>query len=59
MYSLIEKFTYITHNKYYYLREKPMPLSTIYFDYVTDMFDQDIIEEILGIENKEIEYNIL
>ena len=45
VYKLIEKFMYLTHSKYYYLRKKPMPMSTIVFDFVTDMFDQEIIQE--------------
>jgi ribosomal protein L19 len=41
----IQKLLYITHSKYYYLRKKPMPLSTIYFNYVVDMLDHDILDE--------------
>jgi len=41
----IRKLIYITHSKYYYLRKKPMPMSTIYFDYVIDMYDHEIIHE--------------
>ena len=51
----VEKIVYITHSKYYYLRNKPMPKSTIFFDYIVDMYDHDIIHEkdpyILAIEN--------
>jgi ribosomal protein L19 len=40
--NYIDKLLYYTHSKYYYLRKKPMPLSTIYFDYVIDMYAHDI-----------------
>jgi len=45
VHAVVEKLIYITHSKYYYLRKKPMPLSTITFDYVIDMFDHDIIKQ--------------
>lgn len=48
IHPLIRKFIRITHNKYYYLRKKPLPQSTIIFDYVIDMFKQDVEEEYLG-----------
>nr|ADZ99047.1 ribosomal protein L19 [Physarum polycephalum] len=58
VHSAVEKLFYITHSKYYYLRKKPMPLSTIYFDYVIDMFDHDILHEedsnIKAIEKKSL-----
>jgi ribosomal protein L19 len=46
VYVLIEKLIRITHSKYYYLRKKPAPMSTIFFDYVVDMFEHDIMEEV-------------
>jgi len=44
VFSTIEKLFRITHNKYYYLRKKPMPQSLVTFDYVTDS-TEDIINE--------------
>lgn len=40
----IEKLMHLTHSKYYYLRKKPLPASTVNFDYVIDMFAHDSIE---------------
>jgi ribosomal protein L19 len=37
IYSDIKKLKRIIHNKYYFLRKKPMPQSVITFDYVTDI----------------------
>lgn len=39
----IEKIIRITHSKYYYLRNKPMPESTVPFDYVIDLYDHNVI----------------
>jgi ribosomal protein L19 len=54
----IQKLIHITHSKYYYLRKKPLPESTIRFNYVVDMFDHDTLyEEDSTI--KEVEKNAL
>lgn len=45
IHPLIKKLIRIRHNKYYFLRKKPLPQSTIMFEYVVDMFQQDIEEE--------------
>lgn len=44
-YDTIEKLVKIIRSKYFYLRKKPMPSSTVFFDYVTDMFDNDVLDE--------------
>jgi len=44
IYSDIQKLKRIIHNKYYFLRKKPMPQSVITFDYVTDI-TEDIINK--------------
>jgi ribosomal protein L19 len=41
----IKKLLRITHNKYYYLRKKPMPQSLIEFDYVTETTEDLVYEE--------------
>jgi len=41
----IEKLIHITHSKYFYLRNKSMPESTIYFDYVIDMYDYEVLHQ--------------
>jgi ribosomal protein L19 len=58
----IEKLVSLTHSKYYYLRKKPMPLSTITFNYVIDMYDHDILHQedlnIRTVERKSLRYEI-
>ena len=56
----IKKLVHLKHSKYYYLRKKPMPESNITFDYVTDMYDHDILQEedinVKAIENKRLHF---
>jgi len=42
IYTDIKKLRRITHNKYYFLRKKPMPQSVINFEYVTDITEDEI-----------------
>jgi ribosomal protein L19 len=41
----IKKLLHVSHSKYYYLRSKSMPESTIFFDYITDLYDHKVIHE--------------
>jgi ribosomal protein L19 len=60
VYNTIGKLVSSTHSKYYYLRKKPMPLSTIPFDYIIDMYDHDILHledlNIRAVEKRSLNY---
>ena len=40
-----DKLKHLTKSKYYSLRDKPMPESTVNFYYIADMLDPDIVEK--------------
>lgn len=47
LHPLIKKFVRLQHNKFYYLRKKPLPKSTVVFDYIIDVFTQETEDEYL------------